>query len=109
MNGGAVSAEELLRDRSGAKPPLLLDVRSQSEFVAGHIIGARHMPFWTIPWRLSELGTDLELPIVVYCGHGPRAELAMAALRYYGFRRVSCLAGHMSGWRRRGLPVTQGD
>jgi hydroxyacylglutathione hydrolase len=109
MNGGAVSADQLLRERGGAQPPLLLDVRSRSEFVAGHINGARHMPFWVIPWRVSELGTDRDLPIVVYCGHGPRAELAMAALRYYGFSRVSCLAGHMSAWRREGRPVTQGD
>jgi rhodanese-related sulfurtransferase len=88
---------------------VVLDVRSRSEFVSGHIAGARHMPFWSIPWRVGELGTALDTPIVVYCGHGPRAELAIAALRWYGFARVSCLAGHMSAWRRQGLPETQGD
>jgi rhodanese-related sulfurtransferase len=109
MNSGAVSADELLRDRGGEQPPLLLDVRSRSEFVAGHINGAVHMPFWSIPWRRAELRAEGGQPIVIYCGHGPRAELAAAMLRYYGFTRVGCLSGHMSGWRRNGFPVTQGD
>jgi len=43
--------------------------------------------------------------VVVYCGHGPRAYLAGAALRRRGFERIVYLKGHMSGWRREALPV----
>jgi rhodanese-related sulfurtransferase len=42
-------------------------------------------------------------PVVVYCGHGPRAWMVGAALRCRGHGRVIYLRGHMAGWRKAGL------
>jgi rhodanese-related sulfurtransferase len=83
--------------------PIILDVRSSAEFEQGHVPGAIHLPFWQIRNRAAALPAATNAPIVVYCGHGPRAWLAGAALRRRGFARVIYLVGHMSGWRRAGL------
>ena len=107
MRGGVdseVTASELRERMAHAAPPVILDVRSRSEFAAGHIPGAIHMPFWAVLWRAHRLRAASDDPIVVYCGHGPRAELARAALRSRGYTRVACLTGHMAKWRRAGLP-----
>lgn len=83
---------------------MTLDVRSAREYARGHIPLARHMPYW----RLL-VGRRSPLPpgetIVVYCGHGPRAWMAKAALRARGYRDVRLLAGHMRAWRRAGKPL----
>jgi rhodanese-related sulfurtransferase len=102
----AIRASELLSLVERRTAPLILDVRSRAEFLRGHVPGAVHVPFWRLLLhpRIPAGPTD---PIVVYCGHGPRASLAAAALRRRGFRRVACLAGHMAGWRKHGLPVVR--
>ena len=96
---------ELAERIADTSPPVILDVRSGAEFAAGHIPGSINIPFWAVPWRTGELGAAPHDPIVVYCGHGPRAQLARAALCRLGFTRVVCLAGHLSKWRESGYPV----
>jgi rhodanese-related sulfurtransferase len=99
-----VDPPELLERIAGSAPPVILDVRSRTEFAAGHIPGSIHIPFWAVAWRTGELRAAPDDPIVVYCGHGPRALFARSALRRRGFTRVACLAGHMSKWRQAGYP-----
>jgi len=103
-----VSGDELSALLGGRRPPVLLDVRSRAEYGAGHIQGAVHIPFWAVPWRSARLRAATTDPIVVYCGHGPRAFFARSALRRQGFTRVACLAGHMAQWRREGRPEVRG-
>jgi rhodanese-related sulfurtransferase len=98
-----VTGTTLLAWIEAGTAPTILDVRSRREFVDGHVPGALHIPFWTVLTHLSEIPTSPAEPIVVYCGHGPRAYLAGAALRVAGFRRVVYLEGHMMNWRRAGL------
>ena len=94
---------ELLARIDTGRPPAILDVRSAWEFKRGHVPGAVHVPFWTVSAHLAEIpGTPAD-PIVVYCGHGPRAWRAGGVLRRHGFTNVIYLAGHMHGWRQAGL------
>ena len=89
--------------RSGTAPAVL-DVRTLAEYAAGHVRGAINIPFNEVGRRLGELAGLRERPLVVYCGHGPRAWIAGVVLRWNGFRHISCLRGHMAAWRRAGLP-----
>ena len=84
--------------------PVIVDVRSRAEFARGHVPGAIHVPFWASAWGASTIPCPHDAPVVVYCGHGPRAWFSAAALRRRGFLRVSCLKGHMAEWVRVGLP-----
>ena len=102
--GSHIEAAELLRLIEAGSAPTIVDVRTRSEFESGHVPGALHMPFWAVFARASDLSEPADQPIVVYCEHGPRAGLAKAALRAVGFREVLYLEGHMSDWKRAGLP-----
>jgi len=85
--------------------PVIVDVRSAAEYGDGHVPGAIHLPFWQVGRSLHKLASMRELPIVVYCGHGPRAYIAGAALRRRGFNNVAYLTGHMKKWKELNLPV----
>ena len=98
-----ITGTTLLAQIEAGTAPTILDVRSQREFVDGHVPGALHIPFWTLPTRLSEIPASPLDPVVVYCGHGPRAYVAGATLYASGFRQVVYLKGHMLKWKQAGL------
>jgi rhodanese-related sulfurtransferase len=99
-----ISPRQLLDRITARTLPTILDVRSGWEYRRGHVPRAIHIPFWTLAARLSEVPGSADDPIVVYCGHGPRAWMAGGVLHRHGFRHVMYLAGHMHGWRQAGLP-----
>jgi rhodanese-related sulfurtransferase len=103
-----MTASHLLTLMSAGTAPKILDVRSPPEFAHGHVPGAVNAPFWKLLSRAPGIPVSLDDRLVVYCGHGPRAWLAGAALRRHGFRRVEYLEGHMSQWRRARLPEQSG-
>jgi rhodanese-related sulfurtransferase len=91
------------RIRAGTSPTIL-DVRSRAEFDGGHVPGAVHIPFWNISARLGEIPGAKTDPVVVYCGHGPRAWMAGAVLKRRGYSKIEYLDGHWSAWKEAELP-----
>jgi rhodanese-related sulfurtransferase len=89
--------------------PAILDVRSRDEYAAGHVRGAVNIPFNEVGRRVHELNAWRDRPLVVYCGHGPRAWIASLMLRRHRFGKVVFLDGHMAAWRRAGLPEETGQ
>jgi MFS family permease len=100
---GEVDAQVLLGLIDSNSAPTILDVRSVKEFADGHVPGAINIPFESVGSRAHELAGSRQNPVIVYCGHGPRAWMAGAALRKNGFTNVTYLAGHFSRWRAAGL------
>ena len=70
--------------------PLLVDVRSPTEFHVEHIDGAINIPAEALQSRLDELG-DRGRPIGLYCQSGARASVAELTLIAYGFTKVTNL------------------
>jgi rhodanese-related sulfurtransferase len=99
-----MTAAELSSMIAAGKAPAIVDVRSEWEFERGHVPGATHIPFWNIASHIDEVPTAKNKQIVVYCGHGPRAQWAAAALKKRGFENVVLLDGHWAGWVREGRP-----
>lgn len=99
----AISPAALLNRISRGEAPAVLDVRSPGEFAGGHVPGAVNIPFTSVLVSSEGVQVPRSQPVVVYCGHGPRAWLAGEALRWRGYKRVTYLRGHMAAWRRAGL------
>jgi rhodanese-related sulfurtransferase len=98
-----LSAEELVR-RLARDQVVLLDVRPEPEYRAGHIAGARSAPLAELPSLLPELPRRRE--IVAYC-RGPYcvyADHAVRLLRARGLKARRLEVGFPE-WRRAGLPV----
>lgn len=98
-----ISVGELYKERG--RRPLVLDVRSDSEWSAGHIEGAVHIPAGDLPKRASELIPGS--PIHVICGSGYRSSIAAGVLRRAGFENVVNVVGGMGAWNRQRLPVVK--
>jgi rhodanese-related sulfurtransferase/DNA-binding HxlR family transcriptional regulator len=73
----AIGREEL-RERLKRGDVVLVDVRPQEEFAAGHIDGARSIPLEELEQRIAELPEDRD--IVAYC-RGPFCAYAHEAVR----------------------------
>lgn len=93
-------AERLASDA----PPVVLDVRSDAEWNAGHIEGALHIPVADVEARLSEIPRDRD--VVVHCGVAPRARAAQAMLVKSGHEHIQHLEGGFTAWGSAGLPVS---
>lgn len=105
MATSGVTPEQLNGQIASGTPPVIIDVRSKREYDAGHIPGALHVPFWQIGRRWRELAHLRDRPMVIYCGHGPRAHMAGAMLARRGCTAVAYLSGHMKKWKALNLPV----
>jgi len=99
-----LTKEELakrLRRRDG---PLVLDVRPEEEYAAGHVPGAVSIPVAELKRRLKELPKNKE--IVAYC-RGSFCAFAPEAARYLGRKgfHTSILNAGMPDWEAAGYPV----
>jgi len=100
-----MTQDQLLTAIQKNPAPVIVDVRSQSEYESGHVPGAMHLPFYAMWSRHAEMKAKPENPIVLYCEHGPRAGIAKFALWTMGYTNIVYLDGHMSDWKERGLPM----
>lgn len=66
-----------------SKDPIILDVRSNSEYQSNHIAGCKHIPLQEIEFRAEEI-KKLNRPVVVYCASGMRSENATRFLKQLG-------------------------
>lgn len=87
----------------------IIDVRSQADFEAGHIIDARHIPSTEIASRAEILKKYKEKPVLLYCENGLASGAAARALRGLGFTKVVTLRGGLQSWRQENLPLVKGD
>jgi rhodanese-related sulfurtransferase len=83
---------------------MLVDVRSASEFSAGHIPGAVNIPMDQIEARIADLRPNV--PLVLICQAGKRARITAELLALCG-REIAVLEGGTSAWMQAGLPVVR--
>jgi rhodanese-related sulfurtransferase/DNA-binding transcriptional ArsR family regulator len=104
--------EAITRDELAARMRrgdlVVLDVRPEPEFRAGHIAGARSVPVSELRRNLRALPKDVD--VVAYC-RGPYcvyADDAVRELKRRGFRAQRLESGFPE-WKQAGLPVAIGD
>lgn len=92
-----------------AKDPkvLLVDVREESEWAAGHATGAVHLGKGIIERDVEQRVPDKATRLLLYCGGGYRSALAADNLQRMGYGNVASVAGGWRAWTEAGLPVTR--
>lgn len=103
-----ITPEALLPYLQSPQGVVVLDVRSETEYAAGHIPGAMNIPYREIPNRLDDLENFKNHEIVVYCEVGIRAGIAEKVLEQSGFQNILLLRGDIRAWRQQGLPLETG-
>ena len=90
---------------AAGEPHLLVDVREESEWTAGHATGARHLGKGVIERDIEVEVPEKSTTLVLYCGGGYRSALVADALRKMGYGNALSLAGGWRAYQASGLPV----
>ncbi|HUP97606.1 MAG TPA: rhodanese-like domain-containing protein [Usitatibacter sp.] len=86
-------------------PSLVLDVRDEKDYAAGHLPKARHIPLKDLAGRLNEIHKFKDRPVIVTDRAGTRAGAACRFLKKSGFSNVFQLKGGLAAWQQASLPV----
>jgi rhodanese-related sulfurtransferase len=84
---------------------VLVDVREDREFEAGHLPGAVHMGRGIIERDIEAKYPDLHTELVLYCGGGFRSALAADNLQKMGYTNVISMDGGIRDWREKHYPL----
>ena len=90
MNITAQEAKEIMDSQEGY---IILDVREQDEYDAGHIPGAIVIPHGQIEDQAESVLTDKDQLILVYCRSGRRSKIAAEALVELGYTNIKEFGG----------------
>lgn len=93
------------------KGAVLLDVREDDEFKAGHVPGAVNIPRGLLEFRIwKHFGhpaqVDMTRTIYVQCQTGGRATLAAKQLQDIGFTNVIAVVMNFDEWKKKGHPLS---
>lgn len=92
----SVSPQELEERLRGDDPPLVLDVRTATEYRDHRLEGSLHVPLGTLRGRLDRIARDRE--IVTVCSLGIRSYEACRILQGCGYERAAMLDGGLTAW-----------
>ena len=88
-----ITAEEAKTIMDSEEGYIILDVREQDEYDAGHIPGAILIPYTQIEAKASEMLADKDQLILVYCRSGRRSKIAAEALVELGYTNIKEFGG----------------
>ncbi len=88
---------------------VLLDVREDREWQAGHAVEAVHLGKGILERDLEKRFPDPQTEIIMYCGGGYRSALTCDAAQKLGYRSVHSLIGGYKAMAAAGWPMKSGD
>ncbi|HEY3368851.1 MAG TPA: sulfurtransferase TusA family protein [Symbiobacteriaceae bacterium] len=94
-----ISNADLAALITAGSAPVVIDVREEPEFRAGHIPGAVHVPIAEIEAAVADL--DRNQAYAVICRSARRSDYACQIMDRLGFARVQNVVPGMSGWAGR--------
>ncbi len=99
-----LTVDQVRQKQLQGDPFYFVDVREESEWQAGHAVGAMHLGKGIIERDIETTIPDKEAEIILYCGGGFRSALAADNLKKMGYQNVISMDGGIRGWREAGFP-----
>ena len=91
--------------KQSGDPHILVDVREDNEWQAGHASGARHLSTGITERDIETKVPDRDTKLVLYCGGGFRSALAADNLQKMGYTNAISLDGGWRAYTSAGMPV----
>ncbi len=98
-------AGELRSMLADGQPIVVLDVREQHEYDAGHLIGSVHIGKGVLERDIEKHDFNDDTRMVLYCGGGFRSAIAAKSLKEMGYSNAISLWGGWRGIQAEGLPT----
>lgn len=106
-NVNEISVAEARAKLSVNSKAVLIDVREDHEWNAGHAAEAVHLGKGILERDLEKLYPDANTEIIMYCGGGFRSALTCDAAQKMGYKKVHSLIGGYKGMVAAGWPMTK--
>ena len=106
-NVSEISVAEARAKIAARSKVVLLAVREDSEWAAGHAAEAVHLGKGVLERDLEKLYPDANTEIIMYCGGGFRSALSCDAAQKMGYKNVHSLIGGYKGMVAAGWPMTK--
>ena len=84
---------------------VIIDVRTQEEFVGEHIENATNIDFYSEAFQDMLNNLDKNKTYLVYCRSGGRSGNALNIMAELNFKEVYNILGGINQWKREGLPT----
>jgi hydroxyacylglutathione hydrolase len=88
------------------EPLVVLDVRQDAEWAAGHVGAAQHIEAGALAGH--DPGLPRMAPLAVHCGHEQRSATALSVLERHGYTNLHLIEGGWSAWQAAGYPAADG-
>ena len=88
---------------------VLLDVREDREWNAGHAVEAKHLGKGVFERDLEKMFPDPKTELIMYCGGGFRSALTCDVAQKMGYRSVHSLAGGYKAMVQAGWPMAKAE
>jgi len=102
-----VTVAALAEQLASPEPPVVLDVRNDSERHVKRIAGSLHIPLAKLEQRLGELPDGRRL--AVHCASGYRSTMAASLLERHGMTGIEEVVGGLAAWEKSSLPLEHGS
>ena len=89
------------------EPAMLVDVRSEADFRAGHITNAINIPLDQIEVQINKITSNSKKNIIVYCQKGVRSAQAFRLLNKLGLPKLYTIDGGLDAWLKNNLPIIE--
>ena len=103
-SGGSLTAAGAVQLINREKA-VVIDVCETDEFVAGHVIGSKNIPFSQLEAKLTGAVKNKGLPVILVCQSGARSNRAVAIAKKLGYEQAQSMAGGLSAWKTANLPL----
>jgi rhodanese-related sulfurtransferase len=105
--GPQTLSPQLVVERINHDDAVIIDLRDQEAFSAGHIINAIRAA--ADDFDLPRMNKYKQKPIVLVCARGVQAQPLAHKLKSKGFVNAMVLAGGLTAWQSAGLPLVKGS
>ncbi|MDH3891876.1 MAG: rhodanese-like domain-containing protein [candidate division Zixibacteria bacterium] len=100
-----ISIDELKTKIDSDQEFILIDVRTEKEYLAGHVEGAVWIPSGKVKFATQKITEDPNVDIVIYCRARGQSALSVYALDEIGYEKVFNLDGGFKEWVNAGNSV----
>ena len=104
-----VTVEDVMQLPPGGGDAVVVDVREDREWDAGHVPGAVHLGRGVLEVKVHQVFPDPSTPLILYCGGGNRSALAADVLQVMGYTNVASMTGGFRAWLQSGGESVRGE
>lgn len=95
--GGLLSSQDFMSKYKSTPDSVLVDVRTPSEFDAGHIKGAINIDYENSNFESEVKKLDASKTYFIYCRSGNRSSKSLVIMKNNGIKNIYDLNGGVSG------------